>query len=144
MTSMKAIGTVVAVLALAVGAIAQDAKKAGASLEGTWALGSLNGKGLDGGPSLQLTFAAGKYHQTLDNNVNERGTYKIDASKKPMTIDLMIAEGDDAGKTQLGVFEVTGDKLRANLGFPGAPERPKDFTISESGLMFEAARQVKK
>ena len=143
MKSMKSIGVVVAVLALAVGTFAQDAKKAGASLEGTWALGSLNGKSLEGGPSLLLTFEGGKYHQTLDNTVNERGTYKIDRSKTPMTIDLAIAEGDDAGKTQLGVFEVTGDKLRANLAIPGATERPKDFTISETGLMFEAARRVK-
>ena len=143
MEAKKLIGIVVAVLALSAGIVAQNAKKAGASLEGTWALGSLNGKSLEGGPSLLLTFEGGKYHQTLDNTVNERGTYKIDTSKKPMTIDLNIVEGDDAGKVQLGVFEVTGDKLRANLGLPGATERPKDFTISETGLMFEAARRVK-
>ena len=140
---MKAIGIVVAVLALSAGMVAQDAKKAGASLQGTWALASLNGKSLEGGQSLLLTFEGGKYHQTLDNTVNERGSYTIDTSHKPMTIDLMIAEGDDGGKTQFGIFEVTGDKLRANFGFPGATERPKDFTISESGLMFEATRRVK-
>ena len=143
MKTMKAMGIVVAVLTLTAVTFAQDAKKAGASLDGTWTLASINGKSMEGGPSLQLTFEGGKYHQSLDNNVNERGTYKIDTSKKPMTIDLSIAEGDDAGKTQLGVFEVTGDKLRANLGLPGATERPKDFTISEAGLMFEAARRVK-
>jgi len=140
---MKYIGILVAAIALTAGTTGQDAKKATASLQGTWAVGSINGKSLEGGSSLLLSFAGDKYHQTVDGTVNERGSYKIDTSKKPMTIDLIITEGDDAGKTQLGVIEVTGDKLRAHLNVPGSTQRPPDFTISETGIMFEAVKRAK-
>ena len=140
---MKYIGILVTAIALTAGTAAQDAKKATASLQGTWVVGSINGKSLEGAPALLLSFEADKYYQTVDGNVNERGSYKIDTSKKPMTIDLNITEGDDAGKTQLGVFEVAGDKLRCNLNIPGSTQRPPDFTISEAGIMFEAVKRAK-
>ena len=85
---------------------------------------------------MSLTFTGDKYHQTLGAEVNERGTIKVDASKKPMMIDLIITEGQDAGKTQLGVFEVTGGEIRANLNTPGTTLRPPDFTIKEGFIMF--------
>ena len=140
---MKYIGILVVAMALTAGTAGQDAKKVNASLQGTWAVGTINGKSLDGGPSLLLSFEGDKYFQTMDGTVNERGWYKIDTSKKPMTIDLIITEGDDAGKTQLGVFEVTGDKLRANLNIPGSTQRLPDFTIAEAGIMFEAVKRAK-
>ena len=59
---------------------------------------------------------------------DERGTIKVDGTKKPMTIDLLINEGSDAKKTQLGIFEVTGDSLKAGFGDPGTTERPTDFS----------------
>ena len=47
-----------------------------------------------------------------------------------MTIDLNIAEGNDAGKLQLGVIEVSGTTMTGNLGTPGAQDRPaKDIVI---------------
>ena len=82
---------------------------------------SINGQTApQGSPEMTLTFTGDTYHQTLGGEVNERGTIKLDASKKPMTIDLIITEGPDAGKTQLGIFEVTGDTVRASLDTPGA------------------------
>ena len=83
-----------------------------------------------------LTIAGGKSHQTFGGAVNERGTIRVDASKKPMTIDLAITEGSDAGKTQLGIVEVTGDAIRGNLDTPGAGQRPTDFTVKDGAIMF--------
>ena len=102
-------------MALTAGVLAQAPKpaakdaKAAAALDGTWVLTSINGEPLS--DELTLTIAGGKYHQTVGGTINERGTIKIDASKKPMTIDLAITEGSDAGKTQLGIVEVTGDTI---------------------------------
>ena len=130
-------------LALAANLLAQapTAKDAAAALQGTWLITSVNGQSGDGSSQLTLTFTGDKYHQTLDGQVNERGTIKLDAAKKPMTIDLIITEGADAGKTQLGLIEVTGDTIRANLDAPGGQQRPTDFAIKDSTLMFEGKKK---
>jgi uncharacterized protein (TIGR03067 family) len=117
---------------------AKDAKTA-AALEGTWVLASINGQPLS--DEMTLTIAAGKYHQTVGGTINERGTIRIDASKKPMTIDLAIAEGSDAGKTQLGIVEITGDTIRGNLDTPGAGQRPADFTVKDGTLLFVGTKK---
>jgi uncharacterized protein (TIGR03067 family) len=140
---MTRFGIVIALIGLSTGVLAQGSKgrDGTAALQGTWAVTSLNGQAIpDGAPELTLTFSGNKYHQTLAGQVNERGTFKVDASKKPMTIDLAITEGDDAGKTQLGIIEVTGDTMRCNLDTPGAGQRPADFTV-KNGVMFAGKKQ---
>ena len=106
-----------------------------------WLITSVNGQSGEGSSQLTLTFTGDEYHQTLDGQVNERGTIKLDASKKPMTIDLIITEGSDAGKTQLGIIEVSGDTIRANLDAPGGQQRPTDFAIKDGTLMFVATKK---
>jgi uncharacterized protein (TIGR03067 family) len=130
-------------LAFATSILSQDAKSTAGTevLQGTWVITTINGQPLEGSPETSLTFTGDKYYQSIGADVNERGTIKLDTSKKPMTIDLIIAEGDDAGKTQLGVFEVTGDTLRANLDHPGANQRPSDFTATSDGISFVATRK---
>ena len=132
---------VVVALAFSTGVYAQAgakdaaaAKAATAALQGTWILTTVNGEPLS--EELALTIAGDKYHQTVNGTVNERGAIKIDTTKKPMTIDLAIAEGSDAGKTQLGIIEVTGDTIRGNLDTPGAGQRPTDFNIKDGAIMF--------
>jgi uncharacterized protein (TIGR03067 family) len=136
---------VVAGIVLMAGAVAQESKDTtgAAALQGTWVIESINGQPVPAGaPPLMLTFTGDKYHQTLGGDVNERGTFKIDSSKKPITIDLIITEGDDAGKTQLGIMEVAGDTLRANLDTPGTGQRPADFTVKDGGIMFVGKKKV--
>jgi uncharacterized protein (TIGR03067 family) len=131
--------TAIAGILIAASTLVQDPKaKPGASpLEGTWVITSINGQASpEGSPEMTLTFTGDKYHQAVGADVNERGTIKIDKTKKPMTIDLIISEGQDAGKTQLGIFEVAGDTLRANLDTPGAQQRPPDLTIKDGFIMF--------
>ena len=136
---MTHITMVIAGIALAAGVLSQDAKgkTKPTALEGTWVIASINGQAMpEGSPEMTLTFTGDKYHQTVGGKVNERGTIKLDRTKKPMTIDLIIAEGQDAGKTQLGIIEVTGDTVRANLDTPGLQQRPPDFTAKEGFVMF--------
>ncbi len=137
----------VAVFAIAVAA-PLSAQKAGApgaaALQGTWVFQSINSQTPpEGAPEMTLTFTGANYHQTLGQQVNERGTFKVDTSKKPMTIDLTIVEGDDAGKTQLGIFEVAGDTLRANFGLAGATTRPADMTVKTESLLLVATKKKK-
>ena len=51
----------------------------------------------------------------------QEGTFKLDPTKKPKTIDLTL---DD--KTSSGIYELTGDTLKIALAEPGKA-RPKDF-----------------
>ena len=144
---MKNLAVLAMLLTFTAGAVAQTAKPADpnasalASLQGKWVINSLNGQAAtEGGMEVSLTFTGDKYAQTMNGEVNERGTIKLDASKKPMTIDLIITEGSDAGKTQLGVFDVAGDKLTANFDVPGAGQRPSDLSPHEGSLLFVATK----
>ena len=140
---MKYFITIVATLAIAATVVADQSKeRALKALQGTWVITTLNGQAAaSGSPELALTFTDDKYHQTLGGQVNERGSVKVDATKKPMTIDLIITEGSDAGKTQLGIIEISGETMRANLDTPGAMQRPTDFTAKEGFLLFEAKKK---
>jgi uncharacterized protein (TIGR03067 family) len=136
---MTHVGMIITGIALAMSLVTQGSKgtTGAAAVEGTWAMTSFNGQPPpEGAPELTLTFTGDKYHQTVGGEVNERGTFKVDASKKPMTLDLAITEGGDAGKSQLGIVEVTGDTIRAAFGAPGDGPRPTDFAVKEGVLLF--------
>ena len=151
MPLMSLFTTIIAGVVLAASLAAQGTKPTGTkppgtkptaaavALQGTWLITSINGKAAP--EEFTLTFTGDKYAQAVGGTVNERGTIKVDATKKPMTIDLMITEGTDAGKTQLGVFEVSGDTLRANFNTPDAKERPA--SLKEGALIVEGKKQKK-
>lgn len=122
----------------------QDATaKALASLQGTWLLTSINDQDLTGqGVEMALVIEGNKYRQVTNGSVDESGTIKIDPAKKPMAFDLNILEGDDAGKLQMGIIEITGDVAKGLLGTPGAGTRPADFN-SNDGAIFFIAKRVK-
>jgi uncharacterized protein (TIGR03067 family) len=129
----------------AVGMSAQSgASKELMSLQGTWVMTSINGEVVDGTkPELTMTFTNDRYSQALNGQVVERGTIKLDPSKKPMPVDFVIAEGKDANTTQLGVIQITDEGFTAKLNAPGAPERPADFTPADGFLVFVMAKRGK-
>ena len=57
----------------------------------------------------------------------------MNPATKPASIDLMIAEGSDAGKLQLGVYEINGDTLSLTFSAPSDPVRPK--TLAEGAVV---------
>jgi len=136
--------TILMALAVATGIFAQQGKEAtgAAALQGTWTIESINGQSAqEGTPPMTLSFDGDKYSQAIGTDVNERGAFKLDASKKPTPIDLTIMEGGDAGKTQLGIVEVEGDKLRICFAMAGGTERPGDFIVKDGFLMVLGARK---
>ena len=140
---MTSFATAITAIALAAGLGAQQVKEppGAAALQGTWLVTSINGQSApDGTPQLTLTFSGDKYQQALGGQVNERGTMKVDATKKPMTIDFAITEGQDAGKTQLGIIEVSGETFRACFDAPGGGQRPTDFTGKDGALVVLAKK----
>ena len=115
--------------------------KAFVPLQGTWVLSSPDGQSMMPGGELALVITGDTYAQTVNGQVTERGTIKLDAAKKPMAIDLIITEGDDTGKTQLGVIEVTGDDMKGALSVPGDTTRPAGFAAQEGLITFVGKRK---
>ncbi len=147
----------VAGLALLLHADAQETKKGtdkgGDALKGAWTATKLERGGQDIPADqlkelkMQLIFDGEKYTERIGGKVNEEGTIKIDTSKKPHTIDLNIRTGNDAGKLQVGIFEVKGDTLKLCLAIPGDKERPSEFTSPEgqtrANVVFERVKEKK-
>jgi uncharacterized protein (TIGR03067 family) len=122
----------------------KPAPRPAVALQGTWVMTSMNERPTaEGSAELSLTFSGANYHQTYAGKVNERGTFKVDTSKKPMTIDLTIVEGGDAGKTQLGIFELSGDTLRMHFDAAGGTARPTDMKAKEGTLLVVMKKQAK-
>ena len=63
----------------------------------------------------------------VNGAVDESGTIRIDRSKKPIAIDLLIEKGGSAGQVQLGIVEISTNTLKFNLATPGAKTRPVNF-----------------
>jgi len=101
-----------------------DVTKELAKFQGDWIISSMNGEAVPAEAEAYLVFKDNKYEQWTSNQVDERGSFKIDLSSKPAKVDLMITEGNDAGKTQLGVYELSGDTLTVSFALPGETGRP--------------------
>jgi uncharacterized protein (TIGR03067 family) len=107
-----------------------------AKIDGTWILTSAisNGKKVPDDILAKFMptamFKDGKYEMSIMGNLEEAGAYKLDAAKKPATIDLIIEKGRDKGMTQLGIFKIEGNTVTIALTKPGKDNRPKEFESS--------------
>lgn len=110
-------------------------------LQGTWVLTTPDGQPLAQSGELTIAITGDKYVQAVGGTVNERGTMKVDATKKPMWIDLTITEGADAGKNQVGLIEVTGATMKGVLAFVGNTKRPASLTDTADAIGFVAKKK---
>lgn len=102
------------------------------NLEGSWTIvsGEVQGQAL---PPLALqalsgraVFKGDKYTLIAADN-KESGSLKLDDTKTPKTIDFLIADGKDKGKSELGIYALSGDELKLCVADSGNP-RPSDFS----------------
>ena len=124
------VGTAVASAQGAAQATALNKTKVLASVQGTWVMTMANGQDMTGsGQDVRVTITDDKYVQTVNNEVVEKGSFKIDETKKPFALDILVIEGQDAGQKQLAIFEIdaTGKTMKVAIAEPGAPVRPSAF-----------------
>src|SRR5262245_4336801 len=116
-------------VALLLAADADDAKKELAKLAGTWDVVSVerDGKALpaDKAKGGTLTIKGDKYVVKIGETTIE-GVYKLDPSLKPKAIDAIRTNGDDKGKSLLGIFALDGDELKMCFNAPGNKDRPRE------------------
>ena len=113
---------------------AQPAKKD--SLEGVWMASSMEMGGQklpdEQTKNIQLTFTADK--ATLNDGRGDKpASYKLDATKKPATIDITRLDDSGKGTTLKGIYEIKGDTLKIAM-LDGEGERPTTFE-SKPGTM---------
>jgi uncharacterized protein (TIGR03067 family) len=53
---------------------------------------------------------------------------KIEATKKPKTMDTLVTAGELKGKTIQGIYELEGDTLKVCVVLPDRGERPTEFS----------------
>jgi uncharacterized protein (TIGR03067 family) len=101
-------------------------------MAGTWRAASYS---LDGKPASEedlknITLsidAGGKASVRREAQVFVAGTLKIDPTSAPMTLDVTFTEGDEAGRTALGIYKIEDDMLPICRA-AGDEARPTEFS----------------
>jgi len=138
---------------VALSADAKDAAKDREAIQGSWRLVS---RELPGGRSesgegdgaRRIVFNGDKFQILKGEDVRIEGTFKIDPSISPRTIDMAITktneEGPEAGKTSLGIYELKGDEMRWCAAEPGHADRPKEFSPEGGPFMLVSMKREAK
>src|SRR5262245_47173179 len=107
-------------------------------LNGTWQISEaqLGGeKAPDDFLKVTLTITEGSKYSVKVGEQTETGTFTIDDTKKPMTLDVTAEVGPNKGKKMLAIFELSGDALKVcyKLDYVG---RPKEFASTKDDMQF--------
>jgi uncharacterized protein (TIGR03067 family) len=105
-------------------------------LQGTWTIKTLeiDGQAVPGGSSIRLS---GNTFVTRSMGAEYEGTFNLDESVLPKTIDMTFTKGPEKGNTTLGIYKLDGDTWTICLTVV-AKERPTKFATKKgSGLALE-------
>ena len=120
------IGSLLAVV-VATGVLAQDA----GSIQGAWTVVSADrdAKATTEVAGHRLTFSGDTFGIQHEGLSLFRGTYAVDASRKPASIDFLHSDGTLKGKSWKGIYRFDGETLLIcdNAPDPSKP-RPTQFS----------------
>jgi uncharacterized protein (TIGR03067 family) len=134
------------VFLLAAGDADEEVKKEIARFQGTWRMVSLevgqNKLTEDALKDFRLKIEGDKFTATEGTSENH-GTFKVDPTKKPKTIDITMIQGEKR-QTLLGIYELEGDTYKL-CGDMSGKSRPTEFAIKPgSGYILEVLKREKK
>jgi uncharacterized protein (TIGR03067 family) len=101
-------------LAAGVPGEAADAKKADGGIRGTWTAVSAerNGAAADDIKGHRLTLQGDRFTIRSKGKIVYQGTFRLDPSKIPATIDFTNTGGEAKGKVWQGIYSLEGDGLK--------------------------------
>jgi uncharacterized protein (TIGR03067 family) len=113
-----------------------DARKDQEALQGTWKVVSVEqgGKAQDRAKESSVVIEKDTLSVKGGDYVIVQGTFKLDPTKKPRTIDLTVTKGhreEDKGKQAHGIYELDKGTLKWCTAEPGDEARPKEFASKE-------------
>jgi uncharacterized protein (TIGR03067 family) len=118
-----------------------------ARFEGSWQVVSLEIGGMkmpEKGLKDARLVIKGKEFTMKDKIAAYRGTFSIDISKKPKTIDMKFTEGPEKGNNSYGIYELDGDNFKLCLTITGK-NRPTEFAAKpKSGHGLEVLKREKR
>lgn len=123
-------------------AIAEEVKK----FQGTWKQVGYERDGVtepldEQGWEPRVTFTGDMFVVTLaDGSIPIRGTYKLDPTREPKTVDWADTIGEDAGKTLLAIYSLEGDRLVFCAAYPGQV-RPTEFRTRPGHVLRVSQRE---
>jgi uncharacterized protein (TIGR03067 family) len=106
-------------------------------LEGKWTLTSsvIEGEKKEGDDAKgEVIFTEGKFEAKSPDGTSHKGSFTIDPTKSPKAIDSVPSEGDDAGKTRYGIYELKDDSLKICIANEGG-ERPTNFEAANDKIL---------
>ena len=114
--------------------------------EGSWRFDSMEAEGkavpVDGFKGIRLVLKGDRFTM-VEPNATYRGTYRVDPTSRPKTIDVMFTEGPEKGKSSCGIYELDGDTYKVCIGLTGKP-RPTEFASKPgSGHVLEVLKRDK-
>jgi len=132
-------------------AICQDDKDAArkdlAKLQGSWKLisGELAGQALPAGTlsSFSLQIRDNQY-EFRNGQETEKASMVLDPSKSPAHVDFTVTEGSYKGQKQIGIYQLSDNKVKFCLAQPDEKKRPEAFkTTAENQYMIFEFERVK-
>ena len=115
-----------------------DDRKDSELVDGTWVGSKAE---LSGKPypeeltrTIRITVEKGKYKVAHSGTVEE-GTFKLDPSTKPKSLDMTGTNGQNKGKQLLAIYELDGDTLKVCYDLSGK-NRPKEFKTTEGSELY--------
>ena len=87
------------------------------------------------------TFVGDTFFVTLaDGTIPIKGTYKLDRTRNPKTVDWTDTIGEDAGKTLLAIYRLEEDRFTFCAAYPGL-ERPTEFRTRPGQVLRVSQRE---
>jgi uncharacterized protein (TIGR03067 family) len=124
----------VVVLVAADGTLNDASRKDLDKMQGAWAAVSYVKDGFtlpdDDAQALFRSVHGQEYAISRYDKVIGKGTFALDGSKTPKTIDAMPATAQGKGKPILGIYEFEGERFKTCFAAPGK-DRPKEFSSPE-------------
>ena len=127
-------------LMLALGGLLQADDKADANkkdlatMQGDWALTSMTRDGMkfpdEDAQALFRTVKGKQYTVSRYEKVAGKGTFTIDATTKPHTIDFLPDTEKDKSRVLRGIYKFDGEKLTICYA-PAGKDRPTEFASKE-------------